>query len=426
MFFGRPGAFSSGDRHSDAGKAALETVTPQERTSQGVLEWINVRTDRMFALPKKGGEETLTATAEQGKAAVTTTTTDSAQDEEGQQQVGPRAKLHDIEEATAVAFNFIFTSLPLKKAMRNPLEDFIRLIAQHHPSNRCRNGASVLLRLLPLAWPLSAIGEEEEGKGQGSRKELGALRINKTALAGAKICGADLPSGTWDQCKSKIKDRRGYSCGLWLLFHSLSVRVGPEQGGWCVSAMRDFVTVFFGCSKCRDHFLQMAEQLHIDKVKTSKDSALWVWRAHNLVNQRLEKEEAEAGGKRGDPEHPKRQWPTLFLCPLCAQDDAMATADSAEAASDPDLSWDLEYVHSFLYNFYNEPEGSGGSGAGEGAEGESIGAGGGAGRVEMVGRREGGGGGMVMGGLVLMLLVCFCGCATVRRSMLRSHPSRRR
>ncbi|GJP47166.1 hypothetical protein CLOM_g6393 [Closterium sp. NIES-68] len=71
------------------------------------------------------------------------------------------------------------------------------------------------------------------------------------------------------------------------------------------------------------------------------------------VNQRLEKEEAEAGGKRGDPQHPKRQWRMLFLCLLCAQDDAMATADSAEAASDPDLSWDLEYVHSFLYNFYS-------------------------------------------------------------------------
>ncbi|CAI5986115.1 unnamed protein product [Closterium sp. NIES-65] len=392
MFFGRPSAFSSGERHTDVGKAALEAVTPQERTAQGVLEWINVRTDRMFALPKKGGEEaTVTATATAGEPGKAITTSGSGQEDEEQQQLGPRAKLHDIEEATAVAFNFIFTSLPLKKAMRNPLEDFVRLIAQHHPSHRCRNGASVLLRLLPLAWPLSAIGEEEEGKGHGSRKDLGVLRINKTALAGAKICGADLPSGSWDQCSSKIKDRRGYSCGLWLLFHALSVRVGPEQGGWCVNAMRDFVTVFFGCSKCRDHFLQMAQQLHMDKVKTGKDAALWVWRAHNVVNQRLEREEAESGGKRGDPAHPKRQWPTLSLCPLCAADDAMATADSETGAVDPDASWDLEYVHSFLYNFYNEPEGSGRSDAGGDTEGGGRGGGG---KAEMVERR--GGGGMMM------------------------------
>ncbi|CAI5951110.1 unnamed protein product [Closterium sp. NIES-64] len=374
MFFGRPSAFSSGERHTDVGKAALEAVTPQERTAQGVLEWINVRTDRMFALPKKGGEEaTVTATATAGEPGKAITTSGSGQEDEEQQQLGPRAKLHDIEEATAVAFNFIFTSLPLKKAMRNPLEDFVRLIAQHHPSHRCRNGASVLLRLLPLAWPLSAIGEEEEGKGHGSRKDLGVLRINKTALAGAKICGADLP------------------CGLWLLFHALSVRVGPEQGGWCVNAMRDFVTVFFGCSKCRDHFLQMAQQLHMDKVKTGKDAALWVWRAHNVVNQRLEREEAESGGKRGDPAHPKRQWPTLSLCPLCAADDAMATADSETGAVDPDASWDLEYVHSFLYNFYNEPEGSGRSDAGGDTEGGGRGGGG---KAEMVERR--GGGGMMM------------------------------
>lgn len=41
-------------------------------------------------------------------------------------------------------------------------------------------------------------------------------------------------------CKGSKEGKRGYTCGLWALFHSLSTRVEPEENGgslW-ISAIR--------------------------------------------------------------------------------------------------------------------------------------------------------------------------------------------
>ena len=41
---------------------------------------------------------------------------------------------------------------------------------------------------------------------------------------------------------------------------------------------------------------------------------MYLWRAHNIVNNRLRGRETE------DPEYPKYQFPALFLCPECHSD----------------------------------------------------------------------------------------------------------
>ena len=35
----------------------------------------------------------------------------------------------------------------------------------------------------------------------------------------------------WKACKSSIENKRGYTCGLWLLFHSLAGRIEPTDSG---------------------------------------------------------------------------------------------------------------------------------------------------------------------------------------------------
>ncbi len=35
----------------------------------------------------------------------------------------------------------------------------------------------------------------------------------------------------WHQCKASIPNARGFTCGMWLLFHALSTRVPEGVGG---------------------------------------------------------------------------------------------------------------------------------------------------------------------------------------------------
>ena len=46
-------------------------------------------------------------------------------------------------------------------------------------------------------------------------------------------------------------------------------------------------------------------------VTKSDEAAIWLWRAHNIVNKRL------AGDMTEDPKHPKVQFPTRTQCPAC-------------------------------------------------------------------------------------------------------------
>jgi len=51
----------------------------------------------------------------------------------------------------------------------------------------------------------------------------------------------------------------GYTCGLWTLFHMLTMgapRAGLSPGA-TMAAIRTYVEHFFGCAHCRDHFLSM-------------------------------------------------------------------------------------------------------------------------------------------------------------------------
>lgn len=52
------------------------------------------------------------------------------------------------------------------------------------------------------------------------------------------------------------------------------------------------------------------------KVKKREDIVLYLWRAHNRVNERLAKEEKWNRDKQ-DSVFRKQQFPPKFLCPNC-------------------------------------------------------------------------------------------------------------
>ena len=77
-------------------------------------------------------------------------------------------------------------------------------------------------------------------------------------------------------------------------------------------AMREYVRHFLGCRDCANHFTNMAAHVEHD-VRNGSDGVMWLWRSHNLVNQRLQGDHTE------DPDHPKIQWPSQKACPECKQ-----------------------------------------------------------------------------------------------------------
>ena len=152
---------------------------------------------------------------------------------------------------------------------------------------------------------------------------------------------------SWAACRGATADERGYPCGMWLLFHTLISRATNEQAFQTLHAITGYVKHFFGCNSCRSHFLEMVasskdplphEGLLLEKDRKREpptvDSMLWLWRAHNTVNYRLNQ-------TQGAAQLPKLQWPSQQLCAECYTSNGY---------------WRRAGVAAFLSSTYCEPE----------------------------------------------------------------------
>lgn len=78
-------------------------------------------------------------------------------------------------------------------------------------------------------------------------------------------------------------------------------------------------------------------------VVTREQGVLWLWSAHNAVNERLMPIEAKYGHSEGsDPEHPKAVWPTVELCGSCRHKPAAGGSPRGP------VMWDMEEVFLFM------------------------------------------------------------------------------
>ncbi|KAH9254089.1 hypothetical protein BASA81_007964 [Batrachochytrium salamandrivorans] len=121
---------------------------------------------------------------------------------------------------------------------------------------------------------------------------------------------------TWQYCgqPSELGDGTGYTCGLWLLFHILATSSTSASTFTSSStqlqlslALHGFVRHFFSCLDCRDNFL-----LHNPEPfqpSPENEFAMWLWKEHNFVNRRLNRENANVQHFDG--------FPTREMCPSC-------------------------------------------------------------------------------------------------------------
>ncbi|KRZ11674.1 Sulfhydryl oxidase 1, partial [Trichinella zimbabwensis] len=143
----------------------------------------------------------------------------------------------------------------------------------------------------------------------------------------------------WVTCKGSSSQYRGYPCGLWMLFHTVTVNAYKMDGKKnnfdpkiVLKHIAGYVREFFGCEECATNFGKGAAKIDQD-VENAEDVVLWLWRSHNRANYFLKGKPSE------DPTHPKQQFPPNSLCPKCGSDEQ---------------AWNNGELLKFLVKFYSE------------------------------------------------------------------------
>lgn len=100
----------------------------------------------------------------------------------------------------------------------------------------------------------------------------------------------DIDVITWAKCKGTVPGRRGYTCSLWRLFHSLTLLATQKSQEISVlPVIHGYVKEFFGCTECVKHFTKMVQDEGALSISAARAQTLWLWRAHNKVNLRFGK-----------------------------------------------------------------------------------------------------------------------------------------
>nr|XP_043640189.1 sulfhydryl oxidase 2 isoform X2 [Erigeron canadensis] len=316
LYWGPPSKFVGG---SWDGKSEKSDIRPIDdgRTADRLLKWINKQLGSSYSLEDEKYEN---------DQLIHSNVSDPGQ---------IARAVYDVEEATSIAFDIILAHKLIKPDTRATLIKFMQLMVAHHPSRRCRKGSADILVNFDDLYPSNKWPTNKQESGNGSRHG---------GVAKFDICGKEVPRGYWMFCRGSKNDTRGFSCGLWVMLHSLSVRVEDGESQMAFTSTCDFIHQFFMCEECRQHFYSMCKRVSTPFSNT-RDFVLWLWTAHNEVNTRLMKTESSLG--TGDPKFPKTTWPSKHLCPNCYTNQNQDEESSS-------IDWDLDEVFKFLGSYYGK------------------------------------------------------------------------
>jgi hypothetical protein len=193
---------------------------------------------------------------------------------------------------------------------------FVNLLANNFPESQgstCRSSLAQLNGVLRDNWD-SMTEQVESFEDMGHHKRL--MMINPDALEQRwQFCGKDYDRFRegWHECKGTWPGKRGFTCGLWNMFHMVAAQTTDENALSDLQTMRQAISHFFDCQECRDHFMQVP--VPEADIKSRRDAQLWWWNAHNVVNRRVMK--LEQMYDDGDPAFLKLQYPSKADCPDC-------------------------------------------------------------------------------------------------------------
>lgn len=351
----------------------LQPIEPNSATAEGVADWINVHVPIHLDPASISRQEVVQLFHWQA-------TNSSAGDALQPHMLTVDA--WDIQLSTALlihetlarhAFSVHGTSQDAGHiAMEGPIRallDLLNLLSQRFPeqhiagdeatgdapmaSTPCRDSLRRLSEQLSSNW--TKLGQHMELLQGGEM-----FMIDPTELESRwRLCGTEwgeYSGRSWRSCRGTWPGKRGFTCGLWSLFHTVVARGDDTTALHDTNTIRAVIEHLFDCRECREHFLQLPWN-ESDSL-TRRSAQLWWWNAHNLVNQRVQQLEQQF--QDGDPGFPKVQWPPAAQCTACraSKDSSFLTRSRGDAllhrrAQDaPVPTWRLDEVVGFLDRFY--------------------------------------------------------------------------
>jgi len=192
------------------------------------------------------------------------------------------------------------------------LRGWLELLAAALPDGEAR------AELGRLATVAGGAGQAPQGGGEGQgplSQDAWSQAVDGLALGrGGRPPrrGAADPSSPGAP-STQMKICATYTCGLWSLFHILTVAAAKgDQPLVTLARIRGVVMHFFGCRECAKHFGEMYDSCSYGRCTLAPGdgpgAALWLWRVHNNVTARV-------AGEQG-VEAPK-PWPSITDCPSC-------------------------------------------------------------------------------------------------------------
>jgi thiol oxidase len=162
------------------------------------------------------------------------------------------------------------------------------------------------------------------------------------------------PNRKWSLGCTHGRPGAGYTCGLWELFHMVTVGVAERNQVSLVDmsipigvedaavTIRDYVENFFGCEVCRMNFVAAFDSCAHDRCTRLDNNAttvdkwrelpLWLYETHNSVNIRLLHEKGDREGfTPTSQEEINKQWPARDDCPQCWREDGGWVEDNVAA-----------------------------------------------------------------------------------------------
>ncbi|KAL6722886.1 hypothetical protein Aduo_017959 [Ancylostoma duodenale] len=225
------------------------------------------------------------------------------------------------------------TNAPLTGSNLTALHAFVNLLADHFPVSTTYGNNTVLDRSTRAVKVFARLRDYLENRGLDST--LTPEEWQREFIAAEESAGNPFAvNSDWEHCRGSSGQFRGYTCGLWVTFHTLTVSAYKQAEEHLddfrplapLQAIRAWVVSFFGCLHCREHFLKMTTgtfPMEV-QVKTPEDVFMYLWRAHNIVNARLQGRDTE------DPQFPKMQFPAQFLCSNCTANGSLVDSETRE------------------------------------------------------------------------------------------------
>lgn len=242
----------------------------------------------------------------------------------------------DLEEAVKFAlFHEVTRFKTIDGERLLALQRFLNVLVRYFPFNE--NGMKFLKEVRQYV-----LNAEKEINAEDFASEIKKLEQNRSPV---------FSSNRWVGCSSVKDGLRRYPCGLWTLFHYLTVQAAESEISMdpleILQAMHGYIKYFFGCSDCSNHFQQMAARNKIWNVTSKDDAVVWLWSSHNEVNKRL------SGDATEDSDHPKMQFPAANLCPVCRKPILTNHHNHQQYTLQDGNEWNVLEVLRFMKDMYS-------------------------------------------------------------------------